>query len=70
MIPPAEVRQAVLCLLSEQVGVGRDEVPSTVARALGFRATSGKFKELVARVLEGMAEAGEIALRDEKVFLP
>ena len=68
MIPPSEVRQAILCLVTEQVGLRREELPSLVGKALGFKATSAKLKELVERVLAPMLESNEVVSRDEKLF--
>lgn len=47
MIPSAEVRQAIVHLVTEQVGLRRDELPLLVARALGFRVASAKLKERI-----------------------
>ena len=70
MIPPSEVRQAILHLVAEHVGVGRDEIPSMVARALGFKATGAKLKDAIERELERMVEQSLLIVRDEKFFLP
>jgi hypothetical protein len=68
MIPPAEIRQAILHLVAEHVGLGREEVTVLVARALGFRVTSAKLKDGIERTLERMIEEQTVALRDEKLF--
>jgi Protein of unknown function (DUF3320) len=69
MIPPSEVRQAILSLVSEQVGPRRDELPVVVGRVLGFKTTSAKLKDMVDKVLTSMLEKGEVVSRDEKLFL-
>lgn len=69
MIPPSELRQAILYLVTEQVGLRREELPSLVGRALGFKTTSAKLREVIENVLSSMLEKGEVALRDEKLFL-
>jgi very-short-patch-repair endonuclease len=69
MIPPAEIRHAILHLAADHVGVGRDELPLMVARALGFKATGAKLKETIEGVLALMVEQEALDLRDEKLFL-
>ena len=69
MIPPSEVRQAIAHLVREQVGLGREELPSLVGRALGFKVTSAKLKEVVEKILEAMLENGDIVSRDGKLSL-
>ncbi len=69
MIPPSEVRQTILHLMAENVGVGRDEIQSMVVRALGFGATGAKLKHAIERDLERMVEASLLLIRDEKFFL-
>jgi hypothetical protein len=70
MIPPSEVRQAILHLVTEHVGLRREELPLLVGKALGFRAASAKLKDLIEKVLASMLEDGEVASRDQKLFLP
>ncbi len=69
MIPPAEIRQAILHLVADHVGLRRDELPPMVVRALGFKATSPKLKDLIEKVLATMLEAGDVAARDQKLFV-
>ena len=67
MIPPSEVRQTILHLVTEHVGLRRDEVPSLVGRVLGFKATSAKLREMVETAIEVLHEKGDVTLRDEKL---
>lgn len=70
MMPPAEIRQAIVHLVTEQVGLRRDELPLLIVRALGFRAATVRLKERTEIVLAAMLEAGEVVARDRKLFLP
>jgi hypothetical protein len=70
MIPPAELRQAIHYLVADHVGLGRGEIPATVAKVLGFKAASAKLKDVIDKVLAHMVEENRLALRDEKLFLP
>ena len=69
MIPPSEVRQAIIYIIKEQIGLRREELPVMVSRVFGFKSTSPKVKELVDRTLSSMHEAGDVVLRDDKLFL-
>jgi very-short-patch-repair endonuclease len=70
MLPPAEIREAILRLASDHVGVGREEIPAMVARALGFRSAGAKLREAVDAVAGRIVEEGRAILRDEKLYLP
>jgi very-short-patch-repair endonuclease len=69
MIPPSEVRQAILYFVKQQVGLRREELPTMVSRVLGFKTTSAKLKELVEKTLASTLEAGDVVARDDKLFL-
>lgn len=70
MIPPAELRQAIQCLVAENVGLRRDEIPLLVAKVLGFKTTGAKLKEAIETALAGLVDDNILILRDEKLFLP
>jgi hypothetical protein len=70
MIPPSEMRRAIRCLVTEQIGLRREELPSMVGRLLGFKATGAKLKEMIEGVVSSMLEDSEVVSRDEKLFLP
>jgi hypothetical protein len=69
MIPPSEVRQAIIYFIKEQIGLRREELPVMVSRVFGFKSTSPKVKELVEKTLTSMHEAGDVVSRDDKLFL-
>ena len=69
MIPPSEVRQAIIYFIKEQIGLRREELPVMVSRVFGFKSTSPKIKELVDKTLLSMHEAGDVVSRDDKLFL-
>ena len=47
MVPPSELRQAIIHLVTEQVGLRREDLPRLVRRALGVKTTSAKLRDLV-----------------------
>jgi very-short-patch-repair endonuclease len=69
MISPSEMRQTMLHLMAENVGVRRDEIPLMVAKALGFGATGAKLKHAIESELERMLKESLLVFRDEKLFL-
>jgi very-short-patch-repair endonuclease len=47
LLPPSEIRAAILQLIEAAHGVGRRELPTAVARLLGFKSTPPAFRALV-----------------------
>ncbi|HEY2159247.1 MAG TPA: DUF3320 domain-containing protein, partial [Isosphaeraceae bacterium] len=70
MLPPAEVREAILRLVAGQIGLGHEELIAMVARVLGFRSTGLKLKEVIDGVVQGLITASAIELRDGRIYLP
>jgi hypothetical protein len=63
MIPPSEVRQAIIYFIKEQIGLCREDLPVMVSWVFGFKSTSAKVKELVDKTLTSMHEAGAMSFR-------
>jgi len=47
MLPPTEIRAAILALIDSSYGAGRREIPVAVARILGFKSTSGPLRATI-----------------------
>lgn len=47
MLPPAEIRAAVLALVKGNLGAMPHEIPSVVARIFGFKATSAQLRSVI-----------------------
>lgn len=60
LLPPVEVRAAILALIDSAHGVGRRESPTAVARLLGFKTTTSQFRSLVERQIEVLENSGQI----------
>lgn len=69
MLPPSEIRQAILRLAAEHVGLGREEAAVSVARILGFKATSPKLKGMIENALQRITREGAVEMRDDKLFI-
>ena len=57
-LPPAELEVAIVDVVRENYGATDDQVVQAAARAVGFKATSGQLRELLADVIAA-AVAGE-----------
>jgi hypothetical protein len=62
LLPPQEIREAILVLVRESHGMRREEVATAVARLLGFLATSQQLRDTI----EGQVEA---LLSDDKLAI-
>ena len=68
-LPPAEVRAAVIRLVTEHVGPTRNEVITTTARLLlGFTKTSYRLRELIERELQQVIDSGLAIERDGRLY--
>ncbi len=56
MLPPVEIRQAVLQVLADSARVQREELVVEVARLFGFLRTGGDIRAAIDRVLERMRD--------------
>jgi very-short-patch-repair endonuclease len=70
MLPPAEIAAAIRRLLTDHIGLHRQEIPGMVARLLGFKTTTAKLKDAIDAVVARLIEQGQASARDDKVFPP
>ena len=70
MIPPAEIAAAIRGLLTDHIGLHRQEIPGMVVKLLGFKATSPKLKDTIDAVVSKLIDQGQASARDSKVFPP
>ncbi len=70
MLPPAEIAAAIRGLLTDHIGLHRQEVPAMVARLLGFKTTTAKLKEVIDAAVARLIEQGQVSVRDDKLFSP
>ena len=64
MLPPAEIAAAIRKLLTEHIGLHRQEIVAMVARLLGFKTTPAKLKEAIDAVVIKLIEQGQASIRD------
>ena len=60
MLPPAELKIAVLMVVEAAFGASRDETIVGVARLLGFKATSSQLKTIINQVIDELLNAEKL----------
>ncbi len=69
MLPPAEIRQAMLAVVRVHFGVAHDEAIIETARLFGYRSTSPQLREVLERELGLLLSQGELEERNGRVYL-
>ncbi|WP_422508505.1 DUF3320 domain-containing protein [Stenotrophomonas sp. GZD-301] len=64
MLPPQEIRQALLEVIESAHGAGADEVAVPVARRLGFQALSQPLRERIAAQVQVLLDHGRLEARN------
>jgi very-short-patch-repair endonuclease len=70
LLPPQEIREAIVGLVCDAHGVHRDEVTTVVSRMLGFQATSQQLRERIERQIELLVINGKLRLHSGVLNLP
>jgi very-short-patch-repair endonuclease len=68
MLPPDEIRKAVLHIIGTHIGAGNDEIISVTSRLLGFRSTGPKVRQVIERVVNELVESGSIRERENRLY--
>ena len=63
-LPPAELETAILDVVRENYGATDDQVVQAAARAVGFKATSGQLRELLAQVIAAAVASERLTRRN------
>lgn len=64
MLPPAEIRLAVMEIVQANFGATRDEAAIGVARLFGFKATSAQLKAVIEREVGVLVAQGTLQERE------
>jgi hypothetical protein len=67
-LPPAEVRAAVLQVISRNLGIRSDDVPAPVAKLFGFRTTSPRLRETIVHQVDFLLESDQVVSKDSRLF--
>lgn len=65
LLPPQEIREAIVGLVRDAHGVHRDEVITAVSRMLGFQATSQQLRERIEQQVELLVINGKLLHHSE-----
>lgn len=65
LLPPVEIRAAILALIDAHHGAVRKEIPVAVARMLGFKTTSGQLRVAVDEQITKLTRQGTIEERGD-----
>ena len=60
MLPPREIRSALLAVVKKSLGADRAEAITAVSRAVGFRATSTQLRTIIDQQVDVLVQAGEL----------
>jgi hypothetical protein len=69
MLPPSEIRYALMRVVEVHFGITQDEAILQVARAFGFSSTSGQLRELISRQVREMVGSRDLRL-DSEILSP
>lgn len=67
MLPPAELRVAVLDIVHRNFGAREGEIVLAVSRALGFKSTSAQLRDVIGAVIARMLEREELVAREDLI---
>lgn len=65
MLPPSEIRYALMRVVEVHFGITEDEAILQVARAFGFSSTSGQLRELISQQVRQMVGSGDLRSDNE-----
>jgi hypothetical protein len=58
MLPPIELRVAVMAVVEQNLGADREEAITLTSRAVGFRATSAQLREMIEQQIDFLISLG------------
>ncbi|WP_082670098.1 DUF3320 domain-containing protein [Sphingomonas sanguinis] len=68
-LPPAELEAAILGVVRENYGATDDQVVQAAARAVGFKATSGQLRDLLADVIAAAVSGERLTRRNDMLVV-
>ena len=70
LIAPEEIAGAILAVIESSLGIELDDLPTEVARLLGFSRTSEETRAAVATEAKRLIDSGKLALRGTSAAVP
>jgi hypothetical protein len=68
MLPPDEIRKAVLHIVQTHLGAANDEIIATASRVFGFRSTGPKIRQVIAEVVNDLLANGSLREREDRLY--
>lgn len=69
MLPPSEIAAGMVEIIAINMGATDDELVGTLARRLGFKATSSQLRDILLKILEALLAQGKLQRRNGLVVL-
>lgn len=70
MLPPTEIRRAVMAVVEAHVGVSADDISVQVGRLFSFKATSAQLRQVIVTQLEQLVAGQRLEPRNDRFYLP
>jgi hypothetical protein len=70
LLPPAEIRTAVIKVVDTHHGATREEIPVAVARLFGYKTTSSQLREIIELQCANLLRDGALEEANGMVRLP
>lgn len=64
-LPPIEMHEAILKIVDENFGAGRDELILAVSRAFGYSSTSAQLKAAIASEIDELVKASQLSIKGD-----
>jgi very-short-patch-repair endonuclease len=69
MLPPEEIRQAVVDIVKANYGAARQDLVLAVSRSFGFLSTSAQLRTAIESAIDGALAAGDLEVRSDLLVL-
>ena len=69
MLPPAEIRKAIVMVVEAHIGMTVDECVTEVVRLFGFKRTGSGLRERIEEQVRQALASGLITIRDHRLLL-
>jgi hypothetical protein len=70
MLPPVELRAALLTVVEQNLGADREEAVTSASRAVGFRATSAQLRAIIEEQIQFLLQSGELLEAERRLRRP
>jgi hypothetical protein len=60
MLPPMEIRLALVAIVEKSLGADRSEAITAVSRAVGFRSTSAQLRAIIDEQITTLLQSGKL----------